>query len=122
MKKKLIASLAVVAIFILAIAAYAYTQNNTTIRPTASCCKSKDSCPMKSKGHDGSGEHAKMSCCKKHDGEHAEAEGSCCDCCGDSCPMKKKDGAATISVSTAEEGKDCCDNCDCCKGRANTSI
>jgi hypothetical protein len=27
--------------------------------------------------------------------------------------MKKGDGAAT----TATEGKDCCDNCDCCKGK-----
>jgi len=112
MRKKLIASLSILAVFAFAIAAFAYTQNTASIADKPSCCKSKDSCPMKSKGHDANGEHAKMSCCK-------HAEGKACDCCGDSCPMKKE-GAAAVSASA--ESKDCCDNCDCCKGKKETSV
>lgn len=67
------------------------------------CCG--DSCPMK-------GEHAK-------DGEHAKGEAH--NCCGDSCPMKKKDGKATATAASAtEDGQNCCDNCECCKGKAKT--
>ena len=119
MKKKFLTLFAVFALLSLAIAAYAYT-NNT--RPTdsaaASCCKGKDSCPMKGKSEHGEGgDHANTSCCKKHGGDHAnKAEGASCDCCGDSCPMKKGDGTAK-----AEEGKSCCDNCDCCKGKAGSA-
>lgn len=112
MKKKFIASLSILAVFVFAFAAFAYTQNTTAIADKPSCCKSKDSCPMKSNGHDANGEHAKMNCCKHE-------EGKACDCCGDSCPMKKKDGAA---ASASTEGKECCDNCDCCKGRKQTSV
>ena len=43
-----------------------------------------------------------------------EAMESCCK--GDSCPMKKGDGAAK-----AEDGKSCCDNCDCCKGKTDSA-
>ena len=118
MRKKLIASLSILAVFAFAIAAFAYTQSSAPISDKPSCRKSKDSCPMKSKGHGSAGEHAKMDCCKKHDGQHAE--GNSCDCCGDSCPMKKKDGAAAAPASA--EGKDCCDNCDCCKGKEETAV
>ena len=143
MRKKLVASLSILAILAFAIAAFAYTQSTNTLADKPSCCK--DSCPMKKKGHDGhdsKDEHAKMDCCKKHDGDHAKMEGSCCgdscpmkkkgdgaatavsadakgccDCCGDSCPMKKKDGAA--ATATSAEGEGCC--CDCCKGEKETS-
>ena len=131
MRKKLIASLSILAIFAFAIAAFAYTQNTNTLADKPSCCKSKDSCPMKAKGHDANGEHAKMDCCgdscpmkKKGEGtaataSAAEAKG-CCDCCGDSCPMKKGEGASATGASA--EGKSCCDNCDCCKGEKETSV
>ena len=118
MKKKFLTLFAVVALLSLGIAAYAYTQNPTaTSAAASSCCKGKDSCPMKGKSdHGEGGEHAKMSCCKKHGGDQAnKAEGASCDCCGDSCPMKKGDGTAK-----AEEGKSCCDNCDCCKDKAKS--
>lgn len=127
MKKKLIASLSILAVFAFAIAAFAYTQNVNLSAPSASSSLSKDSCPMKMKGHEGSGEHGKMSCCKKHDGQHAE--GQSCDCCGDSCPMKKGEGAAATAASTsATDSANCCDNCDdcdncdCCKGKTEASV
>ncbi|MEQ1762081.1 MAG: hypothetical protein ABL984_02940, partial [Pyrinomonadaceae bacterium] len=111
MRKKLVASLSILAVLAFAIAAFAYTQNTNTLADKPSCCKSKDSCPMKSKheGHDANGEHAKMDCCKKHDGDHAKAEGK--SCCGDSCPMKKK-GEGANATTAATDGKSCC--CDCC--------
>lgn len=123
MKKGIIASLAIIALFGLAIAAYAYTRTTATATTAACCCKKEgDSCPMKSKGHDDkAGEH-KMSCCKKHGddhakgGDHAKGEGHACDCCGDSCPMKKKDGATGVS----SDAKSCCDDCACCKDKAET--
>jgi len=122
MKKKLVAALSILAIFAFAIAAFAYTQTTSTVADKPSCCKSKDSCPMKAKGHDGhdaNGEHAKMDCCKKHGGDHAKTEGKSCDCCGDSRPMKKDGASATAATA---EGKDCCDNCDCCKAKKETSV
>lgn len=119
MKKKLIATLTIFALFGLAIAAFAYTRTNPVQSDKSCCCKSADSCPMKSKEHDHKdGEH-KMSCCKKHgDGhakgeDHSKAEGHSCDCCGDSCPMKK-DGA----TGAYTDGKSCCDKCECCKDKA----
>ena len=73
MKKRIIALFAIVAVFGLALFAYA---QNTSV-------------------------HSDRSCCTK-----------------DSCPMKKKDGEVkATSVSTSEKGKNCCDNCDCCKGK-----
>ena len=125
MKKRIIASLAIIALFGLAIAAYAYTQTSTVATTTSSCCK-KDgaSCPMKGKGHDDKGEHGKMSCCKKHGddhakgGDHSKAEGHSCDCCGDSCPMKKKDGVTAAS----SDGKSCCDDCECCKAKTEKPV
>lgn len=120
MKKKFLALFTVVALFSLAIAAYAYTTNTTSAASTAaSCCNKSDSCPMKGKSEHGEkgGDHATMSCCKKHGGDHSQkAKGASCDCCGDSCPMKKGDRAAK-----AEEGKSCCDNCECCKGKTDSA-
>ena len=120
MKKRTIATLVVLALFALTIAAFAYTKTNNVVAGKACCCKSADSCPMKGKGHDDkNGEHAKMSCCAKHGddhakgGDHAKAEGH--ECCGDSCSMKKKDGA---TATTATDNKSCCDDCDCCKEKA----
>jgi len=125
MKNRIIAMLTILAVFGLAIAAYAYTRGTTVATTAASCCKKDgDSCPMKAKGHDDKGEHAGMSCdkMKSHGGEHAKAEGhECCGCCGESCPMKKEKAKST-SVSTTEDAKSCCDNCDCCKGKAKTSV
>ena len=120
MKKRTIATLVVLALFALSIAAFAYTRTNSVVADKTCCCKSGDSCPMKSKGHDDKGgDHAKMSCCKKHGDDHAKAEGHAgCDCCGDSCPMKKKDGA---SATAATDGKSCCDDCDCCKEKPKAS-
>ena len=139
MKKRTIATLVVLVLFALTIAAFAYTNSSNVVAGKACCCKSGDSCPMKSKDDKG-GEHAKMSCCAKHDGD-AKAEGhsccgdscpmkkgeksstavaasadghDCCGCCGDSCPMKKKEGAAATS---ATGDKSCCDDCDCCKDK-----
>jgi len=127
MKKKILFAFAILAVLSMAIAAFAYGGIAVTnVGDKASCCK-KDSCPMKVKGHEGhdaNGEHAKMDCCKKHDGDHAKAEGKTCDCCGDSCPMKKSDGASATDASA--EGKSCCDCCgDSCpmkKGEKDTSV
>jgi hypothetical protein len=129
MKKRILAIFAIVAVFGLAIAAFAYTRTNVTAIASASCC-CKDSCPMKNKDGEHGKDHAKgegHNCCGgdscpmkgEHgkSGDHTKMEGH--DCCGDSCPMKKKDGTATATaVSATEEGKSCCDNCDCCKGKA----
>ena len=100
MKKKILFAFAILAVLSLAIAAFAYGGIAVTnVGDKASCCK-KDSCPMKS-------------------GDHAKMEGH--DCCGDSCPMKKKEGASTaIAVSASDDGKSCCDNCDCCKAKEKT--
>ena len=130
MKKKILAIFAIIAVFGLTIAAYAYTRTTVNTTATASCCK--DSCPMKNKGGEHGKDHAKgegHNCCGDscpmkgehgNGGDHAKMEGH--NCCGDSCPMKKKDGdeAKATAVSTSEEGKSCCDNCDCCKGKAKT--
>ena len=127
MKKRILAIFAIIAVFGLAIAAYAYTQTITRTTASASCCK--DSCPMKNKDGQHGKDHAKgegHNCCGdscpmkgEHgkSGDHAKGEGH--NCCGDSCPMKKKEGNATVTaVSSTEDGKGCCDNCECCKGKA----
>ena len=127
MKKKILFAFAILTVLSLAIAAFAYGNLAvSSVNDKASCCK-KDSCPMMMK-HDehGSGEHPKgeHKCCgdscpmKSKDG-NATAENHKCDCCGDSCPMKKKDGT-TATVSATNDGKSCCDNCDCCKAKAKT--
>ena len=151
MKKRTIATLVVLALFALTMVAVAYTRTSNVVVDKSCCCKSGDSCPMKAKGHDDKkGEHAKMSCCAKHGDDHAKgedhakAEGhsccgdscpmkkkdgatatgasatadhSCCGCCGDSCPMKKKEG--TTATSATDE-KSCCDDCACCKDKEKT--
>ena len=133
MKKRFLAVFAIMAIFSLAIAAFAYVNTSTTTAASADCCG--DSCPMKKKdgNHAEHGkDHAKgegHNCCGdscpmkgEHDkagGDHAKMEGH--SCCGDSCPMKKKDGEAkTTAASASDEGKSCCDNCPCCKDKAKT--
>jgi hypothetical protein len=126
MKKKIIALAAIFAVFGLAVAAYAYTQTTSSQTAKASCCKKGDSCPMKAKtGHAKTGEHDKDSCPMKTQTASSistDEHGCCCDCCGDSCPMKKKNGEAkATAVSHSEEGKDCCDDCDCCKGKHETA-
>ena len=132
MKKRILAIFTIIAVFGLAIAAFAYTQTSTSTTASASCCK--DSCPMKNmdgnhaehgKDHaKGEGHKGGDSCPMKGDhakgGEH-HAKGDAHNCCGDSCPMKKKDGQATATAASAtEDGKSCCDNCECCKGKAKT--
>lgn len=100
MKNRIIAIIAIFAVFGLAIAAYAYNQNTSiTTVGTASCCKNGDSCPMKAGV------------------ATAPTDGAAgCDCCGDSCPMKSKSGAAA-TASSMEEGSNCCANCACCNGK-----
>lgn len=118
MRKRIIAMFAIVSLFALAVAAYAYTRG-TNVSATAACCckKEGDSCPMMGKGTAGQ-KGERMSCCAKMGGDQAKAEGQgcCCCCSGDSCPMKK-DGPAASSA----EGESCCDNCDCCKDKATTA-
>ena len=134
MKKRIIATFAIFALFALAIAALAYTRTDNVETTKACCCKTGDSCPMKSKGHDEKAGGHEMSCCKKHGADHAKsgdhakgtdhakAEGhSCCDCCGDSCPMKKGEGKAT-TIATTDDGKSCCgDSCAMKKGEAQAN-
>lgn len=129
MKKRIIASLAILAVFGLVIATYAYNQTANTKSAKASCCKKSDSCPMKAKmSHEKTSEHAGKSCPMKdraeHEksGDHAKTEGHSCDCCGDSCPMKKDGEAKATAASATDEGKNCCDNCDCCKDKTETSV
>jgi hypothetical protein len=125
MKRRIIGLMVIIAMFGLAIAAFAYAQETTRATTAACCCKKdSDSCPMKGKGHDDKGEHAKMSCCSKHGGDHAKgedhskADGHSCDCCGDSCPMKKKDGATAVS----SDEKSCCEDCACCKAKTEKPV
>ncbi len=143
MKKRIIALFAIIAIFGLALFAYAQT---TSVDSGRSCC-TKDSCPMKQKSaSDKEAASCCCDCCKdskgtgdscpmkkkgtpsqvtkvnvSNDKMAATAAGCCCTCCGDSCPMKKDGEAKGTAVSASDDDKNCCDNCDCCKGKAKTS-
>lgn len=134
MKKRILFAFAIAAVFALAIAAFAYNRTTVTAgddkRPA--CCKKGDSCPMKGKAdHNKSGEHAKgehHKCCgdscpmKAKGGDQNAEANSCCSCCGDSCPMKKGDTETkATAVSAADDGKGCCDDCDCCKAKQERS-
>ncbi|MEO7674476.1 MAG: hypothetical protein ABIU09_10430 [Pyrinomonadaceae bacterium] len=124
MKKRIIASLAILAVLGLAIAAYAYNQTKNTTGNTASCCKNSDSCPMKaSMLPETAGEHTGKSCPMKSKtaSTTVAADHNCCDCCGDSCPMKKDGEVKATATSTTENGTDCCDACDCCNGKEETA-
>ena len=81
MKNRIIALLAIIAVFGLAL--FAYAQSTSVNSERSSCC-SKDSCPMKKK--DASGKVV-ASCCDN------------CDCCKDGKMACCKDGKA-----------DCCKN------------
>src|SRR5687768_16558676 len=132
MKKKILAVCALVALFGLGIAAYAYTLTAADTRvDRPSCCAKSDSCPMNAHKADGAKTHescpmkapkadagkAHESCpMKAHITDTAKADGhNCCECFGDSCPMKKSgEATATASAAAAAVAKtDCC--CDCCK-------
>lgn len=122
MKIKVISIFAVISILTLAIAAFAYNRSATTVADAADCCKDRDACPMKSKGHVKDGDHAGKSCpMKEHGDAHAKTEGkACCGCCGDSCPMKKEKETVAAAVSTADGEKKCCD-CACCSSKGDKS-
>jgi len=77
MKKNTLITLSVVFVFVLGVAAYAFTVSSLHSAVSVNCCKKGDSCPMKGKD-----ESSKMTaaCCDMKD---------CCCKKGDSCPMMK---------------------------------
>ncbi len=118
MKTRVLAIFAILAVFGLAIAAYAYKLNTVGMSAEKASCCAKDSCPMMAAGeHKMSGEHAKMSCAMKHGDEKAQGQGNqSCECCGDSCPMKKDAAAAVAAVGSEADDGGCCESCTCCGG------
>jgi hypothetical protein len=138
MKTKFVALLAIVAVLGLAVAAYALNTSSATTTAkdeNASCCKKDGACPMKDKmkhgeGHDKAEHHAsgeKHSCCgdscpMKAKDASGNAAAHNCECCGDRCPMKKKEDADATAVSTVAAEKNCCDDCECCKGKKDTAV
>lgn len=118
MKSKILALFAILVVFGLALAAYAYTK--TTVsgdKATMSCCAKSDSCPMKARGHDHQGEHAGKSCPMKHDAKAGDHK-----CCGDACPLKKEGAPESTAAISSENGESCCDNCDCCTGKHEQAV
>ena len=121
MKTRIFFVTAAVLVFGLGIATFAYKQTSSAKAAAAACCCKGDSCPMKA----GKGEHRVTAAAEhKMDADHEAMSGEH-KCCGESCPMmKKKDSQTKVSgASASDEGKSCCDNCDCCssKARAKTS-
>ena len=121
MKSRILFTATLLAIFAMAVVAFAYnSQTGTTKAAAAECCCKSGSCPMKKMD----GEAAKTSA----DGEKKE---SCCDmpecCCnGGACPMMKKGDQAKAGVEKAAEHKmDCCKDGDSCpmmkKGEGHAS-
>ena len=119
MKKKLIVTISVLAVFVLSIAAVALSRTAPSFATAESCCAG-GSCPMKKNKAESA---KKESCCDK------------CDCCGEgkakaeSCPMMKKNsdeqsaGAATEVNSqnvVVVKGESCC-SCSCCGGAKKSS-
>ncbi|MFM9903378.1 MAG: hypothetical protein ACKVQJ_02270 [Pyrinomonadaceae bacterium] len=120
MKRKLIMSIALIALFGLSIAVFAYSRTTiSSAKAMSCCCCSGDSCPVKNKGAS-TGETA--SCCDN------------CDCCkGDSCPMKhdgekmagmpescpmmnkggNKENTAVLTTAATDHKAGC--DCSCCK-------
>lgn len=124
MKKKIIFVFAMVGVFALAIAAYAYTQSYAGVAEKASCCAKKDSCPMKGEMASHTDHQAGKSCpMGEHGARHASAavtgeDGCCgCACCADSCPMNAEKGQAAKA-----EGESCCTCCDCCGGEKTAEV
>ncbi|MGI8640795.1 MAG: hypothetical protein ACR2MG_12725 [Pyrinomonadaceae bacterium] len=103
MKKRILLAIAVLLVFGLTIAAFAYNKTNTTNQAAMDCCKKNDSCPLKNKSSDAA---VKEDCCLKDD----------------SCPMKDKqaqDSSVDMKNVTVVSGESCCHpGADCCNGGA----
>ena len=141
MKTRIFFVIAAVLAFGLGIATFAYKQTGSSMTAAASCCcKGEhkmtagktaeeghkccgDSCPMKAaKGEHKMGADHQMMAGEQKTGADNKAATAEHKCCGDSCPMKKKDGETKVSAASAsDEGKSCCDNCECCKGKAKST-
>ena len=117
MKGRFILAFAVVTLFALSLAGFAYSGSVFPSVVAACSCCSGDSCPMKKKDSE---KTVKKSCC---------VDCACCkdgECSGDSCPMKKKGESAQDAEHTGMQNNDeqkICD-CSCCdhsKEKKNSS-
>jgi len=135
MKSKILIALTAIFVLGLSIAVYAFNQTNNSAKTSASCCAKSDSCPMKGKNAEATGDQTKASCCDKDNccckGDSCPMKSSgdtastgCCGACcgGDSCPMKDKETqAATTDLTnvTVASGESCCQKgASCCSGGA----